>query len=194
MNRIGVCAATLLLATGALAGETAKPAAPVKGEAVLGTAEVTATVTKIDQKTREVSVKTEDGEEFSFVADPAVKNLPQVKVGDKITALYAEALAYEVKKGAGTASLEANVGGAAAKEGEKPAGVIGRQIKATVTVTAIDPNAPSITFKGPRGNTRTVKVRDPKKLEGVAVGDSVDITYTEALAVRVEAKVPDPKM
>jgi hypothetical protein len=56
----------------------------------------------------------------------------------------------------------------------------------TVTITAIDPKVPSVTFKGPAGNSRTVKVMQPEKLQGVAVGDTVDITYTEALAVKVE--------
>jgi hypothetical protein len=31
-----------------------------------------------------------------------------------------------------------------------------------------------------------VKVKDPSKLDAVQVGDLVDITYTEALAVAVE--------
>ncbi len=43
-----------------------------------------------------------------------------------------------------------------------------------------------MTFKGPGGETRTVKVRDPAKLQGVSVGDMVDITYAEAIAVKVE--------
>jgi hypothetical protein len=187
---MGICAATLLLATAALAGETAAPAAN-KGETVLTTAKMTATVTKIDLTTREVSVKTQAGDEFSFVADQAVKNLPHVKVGDTITAVYTEAIAYEVKKGGKASAAHAIVSAEGAKPGEKPAGVVGGQIKATVTVVAIDPNAPSITFKGPKGNTRTVKVRYPERLQGVAVGDAVDITYTEALAVKVEEA---PKM
>jgi len=39
---------------------------------------------------------------------------------------------------------------------------------------------------GPRGNTKTIVVRDPQKLNGVKVGDMVDITYTEAIAVEVD--------
>ena len=56
----------------------------------------------------------------------------------------------------------------------------------TVTITAIDPHVPSVTFKGPAGNTRTIRVKDPAKLQGVKVGDTVDITYSEAFAVKVE--------
>ena len=52
----------------------------------------------------------------------------------------------------------------------------------TVAVAAIDPKAPSVTFKGPGGEPRTIKVRDPAKLQGVNVGDMVDLTYAEAIA------------
>jgi hypothetical protein len=56
-----------------------------------------------------------------------------------------------------------------------------------VLITAIDPKVPSVTFKGPQGNTRTIKVLHPEKLEGVSVGDTVELTFTEAFAVKVEA-------
>jgi hypothetical protein len=56
----------------------------------------------------------------------------------------------------------------------------------TVTITAIDEKAPSVTFKGPASNTRTIKVKYPEKLKTVKVGDQVELTYTEALALTVE--------
>ena len=105
-------------------------------------------MTTIDPETREVTLQTEDGEEYSLVADEAVKNLAQVNVGDVVTATYVEALAYEVKKG-GEAGAEATVAAGAAEPGAKPAGVVADQIKVTVTIEAIDPSVPSVTFKGP---------------------------------------------
>ena len=48
----------------------------------------------------------------------------------------------------------------------------------------------TVTLKGPQGNSRTMKARDPKNLQKVQVGDLVDITYTEAVAVRVR---PSPQ-
>ena len=45
--------------------------------------------------------------------------------------------------------------------------------------------APSVTFQGPAGNTRTIKVLHPERLEGVNVGDTVELTFTEALALKV---------
>jgi hypothetical protein len=177
-------AATLCLATVARA-ET--PAAEPQGEVMMASATVTATVLRINHETREVTVKAEDGKEHSFVASEDVKNLAQVKPGDVITATYGEALAYEVKKGGQVADVATVVGGGAAAPGSRPAGGIARQTTVTVLITAIDPKAPSVTFKGPQGNTRTIKVLHPEKLEGVSVGDTVELTFTEAFAVKVEA-------
>ena len=178
-------AGALCLATAALA-QDAKPAAPPMGEAVISSEQVTATVTKINHKTREVTLKASDGQEYDFVADEAVQNFPQVKKGDVVTATYTEAVAWEVKKG-GAAGVDATVAAGAAPIGDKPAAAAGRQVKVTVSITAIDPKAPSVTFKGPAGNTKTIKVKYPERLKGVNVGDTVDITYTEAIALKVEA-------
>jgi len=176
-------AGAMFLASVALAEA---PAAAPKGEAMMASVEVTATVTKIDQKTREVTVKMDDGQERSFVAGEEAKNLAQVKPGDRITVTYAEALVYEVKKGGAAVAPASAVAGKAAQPGMKPAGAIARQTTVTVLITAIDPKAPSVTFKGAGGNTQTIKVLHPEKLQGVSVGDTVEITYTEALAIKVE--------
>jgi hypothetical protein len=67
-----------------------------------------------------------------------------------------------------------------------PAGAIAQQVTATVMIAAIDPKVPSVTFKGASGETRTIKVMRPEKLQGVNVGDTVELVYTEALAIKVE--------
>jgi len=175
----------LSLSSLALAQTPAKTAPAPKGNSVSSSVKVTATVTQIDPQTREITIKADDGKEYSFVAGDAVKNFAQIQKGDVVTATYTEALAYEVKKG-GTASAGTAVAGSSAKPGAKPAGVIAQRTTVTVTITAIDPKVPSVTFQGPAGNTRTVKVMHPEKLQGVSVGDTVEITYTEALALKVE--------
>jgi hypothetical protein len=175
-----------MLSLAPLAAQTpAEAPAEIKGQGVVAQTTVTATVTQIDQKTREVTIKADNGKEFSFVAGDAVKNLAQVQKGDRVTATYTEALAYEVKKG-GTAGAGSIAAAAGAQPGAKPAGVVAQQTTVTVTITAIDPKVPSVTFKGPAGNSKTVKVMRPERLQGVAVGDTVELTYTEAFAVKVE--------
>jgi hypothetical protein len=42
-----------------------------------------------------------------------------------------------------------------------------------------------VTLTGPGGGSQTIKARDPANLKKVQVGDLVDITYTEAVAISV---------
>ncbi|MBS1117693.1 MAG: hypothetical protein H6Q87_2077 [candidate division NC10 bacterium] len=174
-------AAVLCVASVALAQA---PASPLKGEVVVGTVDVTATVARIDHKTRVVTLKADDGQEYTFVASADVANLDQVKKGDLVTATYTEALAYEVKKG-GKTGAEVTDAAAVAPLGSKPAGVVAEATTVTVKITAINTKKPSITFKEPDGYTQTVKVQDPSKLQGVKVGDTVQITYVEAVGLKV---------
>lgn len=156
------------------------------GSAVMSSITTTATVTSINQKTREVTIKTTDGKEHSFIAGDHVKNLAQVKKGDVINITYTEALAYQLRKHDTPGGVTTTQAIASADSGASPAGVVAQQTTVTVKITAIDPSIPTVTFMGPRGNTKTIVVRDPQKLNGVKVGDMVDITYTEAIAVEVD--------
>jgi Cu/Ag efflux protein CusF len=54
-----------------------------------------------------------------------------------------------------------------------------------VTLNAIDTKVPSVTVTTKDGKTMSFKVENPKNLEGVKVGDQVEITYTQALAISV---------
>lgn len=157
-----------------------------KGKTIVASVTVTATVTKIDQKSREVTIKTDSGQVYSFVASSDVKNLAQVKKGDKITATYAESLAYQIRQhGGNSPGLETTDVAVVAQPGAKPAGAVAHQTTLTVTITAINHKTPSVTFKGPNGITKTIKVDDPTRLQGVKVGDVVDLAYTEAVAITV---------
>ena len=46
---------------------------------------------------------------------------------------------------------------------------------------------PSVTFTGPNGWKYTSKVQDTSALAKVKVGDKVDVVWTEALLVSIEA-------
>jgi len=172
------------------APSTAAPAAsPPLPSGTLGAHLVTATarVTAIDQQTRRVTLERADGSEVTLVADDTVRNLPQVQVGDEVTASFYESLAYEVKK-PGTATPGATVAEEAgrAKPGEKPVGAGARVTTIVATITGIDKAAGTVTLQGPTGRATTVKARDPRNLERVAIGDLVEITYSEAVAVSVD--------
>ena len=188
IKALGAVATLSMASSLALAQE---PAAAPQGEAIMEARSVSATVKSVDQATRQVVLTTEDGQETSFVASEEVRNLPQLKAGDTVTVTYAEALAYEVKKGGTAVAAVTEVVGGRAEPGAKPAGALAQQTTLTVLITAIDKAVPSVTFKAANGETRTIKVLRPEKQEGVSVGDTVEVTYTEAIAVKVtETETP----
>jgi hypothetical protein len=147
---------------------------------------VKATVTAVDPATRIVTLKGPKGNIFDVKAGDEIRNLAQVKVGDKVKVKYYQSIAVEVMA-AGTAPVGAKDGVIAgrSKPGERPAGLIGGQVTVTATVEAIDKKNQTATLKGPEGKTLTVNVEDPRNLVNVKVGDEVVITLTEALAVSV---------
>ena len=119
------------------------------------------------------------------VSDP--KKLEAIKVGDPVVGKYYESLLIEVKKpGEATPGATAQQATASSKPGETPAGAIAQQVTVTASIVGIDKKAGTATIKGPEGNTVTVRARDPKNLDKVKVGDNVEITYTEALAISLD--------
>jgi Cu/Ag efflux protein CusF len=143
-------------------------------------------VKTIDQQTRMVTLERADGSLVRFRAGEEVRNLPQVKVGDEVTAMYYESVAFQVKKAGDTATGTAVAGEIArAKSGEKP-GLAGAWVTtATTTITGIDKQAGTVTLQDAGGESVTVKARNPANLERVAVGDLVEITLTEAVGISV---------
>ena len=149
--------------------------------------EKTATVEAVNQSTRMVTLKGPEGNSITFKAGEEVRNLAQVKVGDEVKLAYYESLAVRVlKKEEPFPTAGESAAMVRAKPGEKPAGVVGAETSVNATITAIDKKAKTATLKGEDGKSVTVTPRDPKNLEKVQVGDRLVITYTEAVAVKVE--------
>jgi hypothetical protein len=197
---LSVAVASAAFATAAIAQQAPAGGAVLKSEPGKATAvaavEASALVTAIDKATRTVTLKRPNGQLSDIVAGPEVKNFDQIKVGDSVVVRYVEALSLELRKTKGEAGapvVKEEV--AKAKPGEKPAVAGGRQVKAIAEVTAVDPAKKTITLKGPKGKVVTLDVRNPDQFKVVKVGDQVDVTYTEAIALSVEpaAKAAAPK-
>lgn len=138
-------------------------------------------------KTRHVTLKDADGKTSVIVAGHEVRNLAQVKKGDVVRITYHESIAYQVKKpGAAQPGVATSTDVSRSPLGEKPAGSVTDTVTVRATIAAIDKATSHVTLRGPRGKVIVVKAKDPSKLDAVQVGDLVDITYTEALAVAVE--------
>jgi len=149
----------------------------------------TATVQSVDPATREITIKNQEGEIWTLAAGPEVKNFAQIKPGDRIEAEYYESMAINVNPADKPADVTNSVEQAAERTapiGEKPAGKGTRKITLVARIEKIDTKQQLVTLRGESGAVRTIKVRDPKKLENLKVGDQVVATYTEALAVAVK--------
>jgi len=191
MKKLATALFMVLCLTGARAvlADHHKTGALPKGE-ISQAVEMQATVTAIDLKKRMVTLKGPEGNETTIHVDKRARNLPQVKVGDVVKVAYVQHVAWQVKKpGEGTPSSDVGAETAAvrAEPGEKPGGAVGQRVTFTATIEAIDLAQGTVTLKGPEGNSETIKARNPANLKKVKVGDLVDITYTEAVAIKVEA-------
>ena len=183
---VAAVASTLVLIQPAFSqtGNAAMTSSP--GKVGVGqTVEVDATITAIDKATRGITLKGPQGDEVSITAGPDVRNFDQLKVGDTVKIKYLETLVLELQKGGGLPVAQTEVAGAAgAKPGEQPAGVVGRQVTVVGDVIKLDAATQTITVKGPQ-RTVELKARDPEQFKLIAVGDQIQATYTEALAVAV---------
>jgi hypothetical protein len=157
---------------------------------VAQTVDVSATITAIEKSSRTITLKGPKGDELKIEAGPEVKNFDQLKVGDVVDMRYRETLALELKKGGGMKVEKTEKAGAVgAKPGETPAGVVGRQVTVVGDVITLDAATQTVTVKGPQ-RTVDLKVRDPEQFKLIAVGDQIQATYTEALALAVRPAKP----
>jgi hypothetical protein len=148
---------------------------------------VAATVQAIDKAKRLVTLKGPEGHTFVVQAGPEVRNFDQIKVGDQVVARYVEALTLELKKG-GAGGIRERVereDAVAAKPGERPGVAAGRQVTAIADVVGVDAARQTVRLRGVE-RTIDLKVRDPKQFALVKVGDQVEVTFTEAVALAVE--------
>jgi Cu/Ag efflux protein CusF len=147
---------------------------------------VSATVKDIDHKNRVVTLLASDGEQIVFRAGDDVRNLAQVKKGDVVQATYYESIAIEVKQpGTATPGIRVAEDADRAKLGEKPGAAAAESVQVTATVVKVDKKHSTVTLKGPKGNTKTLPVKNPMHLDAVKVGDLVEVTYTEAIGIVV---------
>ncbi len=163
------------------------PAEKPTGKGAASVTKVRGTVAGVDKDAGTVTLKGPKGRTVTIEVKDKQK-LDMIKVGDPVVAAYVEAVAFRVQKAGsgatpGVTTQETRI---SSKPGETPAGAVGREVTATVTITAIDKKARTVTVKGPQGGTETIKARDPKNLEGLKVGDMVEITYTQALAISLD--------
>lgn len=180
---LAVAAMTLL--TGTATNAATVPSKKTAAQAT--SARLTTTVTAVDYTNRIITFKVNDGTLVEIEVSPTVKNLKQVKVGDRVTLDYLDTMALTVKKAGGdksarTASETVQV----ALHNQKPIKLKMRVMEVTATVDAINHENRVANLRLPNGIVQSYFIpRHVKNLETVKKGDQVTVRYTKAICIRI---------
>ena len=150
---------------------------------------VEASIEAVDYTNREVVLKGPLGNKVTFTVDKSVKRFDEFKVGDVVRADYYVSVAAELREPTAqekeTPFVMLEEAGKA-PPGTSPAAGGLRRFKVVATIEGLDRPTQTVTVRGPRGNYLTVRAQDPSRLTQLRIGDTVVVTYTEALAVSLE--------
>jgi len=186
IKNILILATATLTALAVFGGEQTAEV-PTRVDMVLISA--TAKVTAIDYETRDVTLQDELGKEVVIKASEDVERLNEITVDDLIMVDYYISMAYELRNP--TAEELANplqiveVAGKADMETDPGAGAIST-FKAVCVIEGLDRPTETVTLMGPLGGLNVVKVADVANLPALHIGQSVVVTFTQAMAISLE--------
>lgn len=147
----------------------------------------TAIVQAVNLEKREVVLKGKGGKLYTVAVGEEVRNLPQVKAGDRVELTYYEALALSVEKNKtkSAPSRQEAVTVNRAPLGQKPAGTVRKEIEIVADVTAINQKNRRVSLLGTQ-DAVTLKVPEDIDISTLKVGDQVRANYAQELAISVE--------
>ena len=189
-TRIHTSALALLVLALPLAAQ-AEHHEEAQGSARAVAVSVEAVVTAIDLETRQISLQGPDGNVVTMTSAEQVVKLEDIKIGDRLVATYVAALEGEIREPTAEELAEPWVvieQGAVSEEGEQPAIGGARVIRAVCTIEGMNRELGAVTIKDPNGKLHVIGDVEAEKMEGVTLGQTVVVVYTEALALTLEKK------
>ena len=182
MKKLGrfATATLLVLASGAAAVALAQdPKVTTRDVAV-----VTGKVERLDPFGRSLTLRTPEGLQHTVYAGKELKTFDELRSGDTVTVRISESVVVAVRPNARMTAIEDST--AAAKKGPDAAAAdVLQQLKAVVRVETVDPASQVITYKTADNRNVMRQVTDPKLLEGLKRGDTIEITYTRERAIEI---------
>lgn len=153
----------------------------------LETVQVAATVVSVEARRRRVTLRGSDGKMETLRVGPEVRNLPQVRRGDRVVATYTQAVAIRLaRKGTASPETSDDVVFNRAPAGELPGGSSAQVVTIVARIIGIDRDDKEVTLRGADGRTTTIEVDDPARLEHIRVGDLIEATFVEGVTIAVE--------
>lgn len=196
MNNLKRSLAVMWVASAALTGpamaqqpaaEAGAIVAKAPGQAVgASVVTVSAKVTAVDKAKRLVTLQGPLGNQYRVVAGKEVRNFDQIKVGDELVVTHAEAVSIELKKGGdGIRERVESQGAARAVAGAKPGMAEANRVSIVANVVAINARTQTVTLRGV-DETVDLRIPDKNQFKLIKVGDQVQATFTDAVAIAIE--------
>jgi hypothetical protein len=145
----------------------------------------TATVSKIDRSNRDITLKLPSGEEMPVAVPTEVKGFETLKVGSKVDVDYYRSMAVSMAPTGSKPTMSERKG----RMVDEGGGVRGREVMISAEVVSVDQAAKTVTFKGPKGNLRTINVQDAalqERLPSLKPGQVVQFDFVEAVAASIK--------
>ena len=155
---------------------------------------IEAEITAIDSETNEVTIKGPQGNYVTVIVQERVVQLSTLNIGDRVAAEYVAALEAEVREPTEEELTNPwEVVGEQVLDSEIAAAGVARQIRAVCTIEAADRDAGFVMIKDSRGKLHTIEGVRAERFDGVTLGDTVVVVYTEALALGLERVTVESK-
>jgi hypothetical protein len=153
--------------------------------------EAEAVITAIDLETREVTLQGPNGSIFTLQAQEKVVKLEDVKVGDTLVVTYLAALESELREPTAEEiaepwlELEEEV---VSDDAAQPGIADMRVIRAVVTIEGMNREFGTVTIKDSRGKLHIIGDVEPEKMEGVTLGQTAVMVFSQAIALTMIKK------
>jgi len=158
------------------------------GGAMVEAVSMTATIEKIDPKTREITLKGPKGGLTTFIAGDEVKRFNELKKGDVVTFDYTEGVAIDVQKSTEAPKMVETQSLTRSKPTERPGGSIETIGFLTARVDEIDYKTRVVKLALPEGQSLKFTVGDQaKRFNEVKKGDQVVVQYMQKLTIKVSS-------
>jgi hypothetical protein len=147
----------------------------------------TAVVESVNQSTREVRLRSPEGELLIITAGPEVKNLPQLEAGDQVEFSFYESTVVAMADSSDPGYPEAVALAESAPAGGKPGALAVISASFVVEILSYDEASGLITVLMPDGETRRTTVKPELRTfaEGLSTGNRVLVTMTDAVAITI---------
>ena len=203
MRKIGPVSSNLLISAALLgaslllgacqAKEAAPPAAAVvtlTHASISNEVSGTVSVTAVNAKTRVVTLRREDGALVEVKCGEEVHNFAQIAVGDTVHVRFVETLEATLRpEGEPAEPVAAVAATTRAEAGGSPAAAAAVAVSARVKVESVDLAHDIVVFSLASGELSARRLVTPEGKEfakGLKVGDTVQLDYTQILALALE--------